>query len=157
MIIEHITRDLTNERGARTPRALVDRLGGNVSAAARILQVPRRTLRGWLEGRKPRIGAQVVAARVRGALVQLRDPDYFTNAYTGRSRLVIEGTFTVSSDSRRRKLNVGRHIPVAVMQNVLNLWTQTDDTAAEQQLIAAIDQYYVEGITVDQITRTWFE
>jgi hypothetical protein len=132
-------------------------LAGSVSAAARELGVPRRTFRGWLEGRKPRHPPNAIAAIREHRIAQPAHQPHWHDAYTGEKTLAITGRIRVSNDIRIRTIHPGRYIPNAVTRTYLDAWRAgEDDGQVEAMIIQAIDQYY-QPVAFENILAVWFE
>lgn len=145
----------TDHPVASNIETLVDAMGSGRSAA-RALDVAESTLRGWRKGAIPRRSAQSLVATMRTAIHPIRNPGYYTRAYTGVSELTIRGLIRVSKDSRTRTIYPGRYIPRRVMQGILRAWSTADDNRAERLLLKAIDEYY-QPMDFDEIVGVWFE
>jgi len=154
-LIAGITTDLCGTDTTDLP-ALVRALGGNVSAAARAVGVPRSTLRGWLAGRTPKRANRAITAAARGALTVIHRPGHYAAAYNGTKTLRISGTITKSRDSRSRTINVGQYIPQSLMKRILTTWAGAKDNTADTLLNNAIDHYYTD-LDFTTIDRVWFE
>jgi hypothetical protein len=124
---------------------------GSRRAAGRALGVAESTLRGWMKGVKPRLPAATIAAMARGAAASQR----WQAAYSGAAEMHIEAWVTVSGDTRRRKLHVGRLISRPKMQGILRAWAALDDTRAERLLMRAIDTDY-QPFAWGQVIDVWF-
>lgn len=148
MLIEHIARQLTHgqDRPGMTfqqnVQALVD-YHGSGRAAARALQVPESTLRGWRKGTIPkstdRIRDLQVSARVTRVDTTLLgrighgDPDFL---------LTVRGLIRYSDDERVRTIVPGKEIPVHIVVGAVRQWLYGNDDAADRTLLDAIDTYY---------------
>lgn len=118
--------------------------------AARALGVPESTLRGWRNGVTSRrgIGTRMVtlARTIAPHLAWAR----------GDGSLTIQGTITVSQDTRTRTIHPGRQIPGPIIRSALTRWVNGNDNTAEAIILGAIDRYY-QPMEFDQLTRVWFE
>ena len=124
---------------------------GSRRAAGRALGVAESTLRGWMKGVKPRLSADTIAGMARGAAASPR----WHAAYSGAAEMHIEAVVTVSNDTRRRKLHVGRWISRPKMQGILRAWAALDDRRAGRLLMRAIDTDY-QPLAWGQIIDVWF-
>lgn len=123
-------------------QALVD-YHGSGRAAARALQVPESTLRGWRKGIVPksvdRIRELGISARITRvdttmlARVGHGDPDFL---------LTIRGLIRVSNDERERTITPGAYVPVRLVVQAVREWLHGKDETADRTLLDAIDTYY---------------
>lgn len=145
----------------------------NVSAAARSLGVPRRTLRNWITGssaippaRFRSLAARDVAMARRAALPAGKESDI----RAGRVRLTLVGAQTEVSTRRTgrhvtngvevrqgRRLDVGAHIPPHVISGMVDSWLAGNDLATIQnQLTEVLNDYYAQGVDVTRVGRADF-
>lgn len=155
-LIDHIGQWFTGQAGLSRNtftddvRLLVQHYGSG-RAAARALGVAESTFRAWRHGAVPRGGQRRDDIKT-AARMAATDPDKMAAAEAGDADalLTVKGIFTVSRDSRIRTIHPGRYIPLPIIRNVLDLWRQGQDAAAERALVNAADHYY-QPFAYDQV------
>lgn len=123
---------------------------GSVPKAAKAAGVSPRTWRRWAKGEskpKPDSDKKLTKAyrdslvpkgrreRIAKATKQLRPGE------RGKGGLTITGNVTVSSDTRRRTLKLGQHLPEGSLEAVMNAILAGDDQQAEQLLNEMLAEY----------------
>lgn len=158
-LIDHIGQDLTGIAGLSRSTftddvLLLTRIYGSGRGAARALNVPESTFRGWRKGVVPKGGLKRLPIKraARAAAVQAHSEEHWIAAFSGDADalLAIKGVFIKSSDSRVRTLYPGRHVPNGIIRQVLKLWVAGQDDDAENTLVNAIDNHY-EPFAFDQV------
>lgn len=128
------------------PRLLAELEGayGSTAAAARALDIPRRTWRRWKDGdgtpKPDRIG---VLRRAQRRLRLTRTREKFLR---GKPQIAVRAVVQVSSDIRERKLLIsgwpdrpGKPPITGMMNDVLDAWLDGRDIAAQEAFRAPIE------------------
>ena len=161
--VEWMGSDLTGL--ARVPSAdisvmenaeILARIMGSGRAAARALGVGESTFRGWRKGVQPRKGAGPIVQMARAAAVN-RNRAHFQNVMDGTDVVAIRGTVVVSGDTRDRTIHPGRDIPLVKIRNIVRAWLAGQDDRVDRLMMKAIDEHYVPGLQIGDVTGVWFE
>lgn len=135
---------MDSEKNLGRTLAELERAYGSASAAARQLDIPRRTWRRWKAGEgtpKPdRLGV------LKSAIRRVRLSATRERFLRGHPHIVVDAYVRISSDERPRKMLIsgwpdrpGRPPITGMMNDVLDQWLQGRDMAAADAFVAPID------------------
>lgn len=135
---------MDSEKDVRRTLAELGRAYGSESAAARALDIPRRTWRRWAAGETTPPPARFAPIKQAGRRVRLSATR--ERFLRGRPHIVVDALVRVSSDERPRKMLIsgwpdraGRPPITGMMNDVLDAWLQGRDMAAADAFVAPID------------------
>ncbi|GGT08629.1 hypothetical protein GCM10010156_76980 [Planobispora rosea] len=70
--------------------------------------------------------------------------------------LTITGKVTVSSDTKERTLTLGKWVPDGELDHLADVFVQHGPGAVAAEINRLISTYYVQGMTIDNITSIYF-
>lgn len=130
---------------------------GSGAKAARVLGVSPSSVYRWQRGASPKIGVRAIVAGIRAyAVATGPHPDLLQRVGPGGLELSLNAVVTVSRDSRRRTIDIGRHVSRRRMLNMLKAWISGDDARFNRLFGKAIEDEYAQGMEIEDITAMWF-
>lgn len=129
--------------------------GGNVSAAARLAGVPRRSLRDWLDGKsrpgRERQGRILDSARMSSRRERLT-PRREARVRASDAHVVIRGGYNYDGPGDRAPINIGDYLEPGTMDRVVDAYLDGADVDELRETFAGglTDAFYADTMILPQ-------